>query len=283
MSAPKLASTLRRSLGFMIGLTAWTSLSAAAASSEPHVTARFVTAADRAGTVAGVELTMAPGWHVYWRHPGEAGLATEVGFELPPGVTAGELAWPLPVRFESPGGITSYGYRERVVLAAPITSPATVVDAEVAVGVSWLACHDVCVLGEARVSGRLGGTSSGFDPAAWRATLPVTGPPPCEVRVTGALGPGARRAAPVVWLSFPAAAVPGQVELFPAPGPRLKVSDVRLGRRGGLARVDLEVVRLDANDPPPPLPAVLVVTDGGERRGYRVSIPVAGGTESKGD
>ena len=35
--------------------------------------------------MAGVELRMAPGWHTYWRNPGDSGQATEIQWVVKPG------------------------------------------------------------------------------------------------------------------------------------------------------------------------------------------------------
>jgi DsbC/DsbD-like thiol-disulfide interchange protein len=95
-----------------------------------------------------VELTIEPGWHVYWRNPGDAGLATSVKWKLPVGVTAGAIAWPQPERF-SARSIVGYGYREHVALLAPVKVPSRFAPATVTVevAVSWLACADVCIPG----------------------------------------------------------------------------------------------------------------------------------------
>ena len=42
----------------------------------------------------GVRLIMDPGWHTYWKNPGDAGLATTVAWKLPKGFSAGKLGWP---------------------------------------------------------------------------------------------------------------------------------------------------------------------------------------------
>ncbi|MGO9831140.1 MAG: protein-disulfide reductase DsbD family protein [Myxococcaceae bacterium] len=71
----------------------------------------------------GVRLQMAPGWHVYWRNPGEAGLASEVTL-AGPGLAVGPLQWPTPSVLRSPDGfITTYGYAEDVVLFALARAP----------------------------------------------------------------------------------------------------------------------------------------------------------------
>lgn len=40
---------------------------------------------------------MDPGWHLYWKNPGDSGLAPEVVWELPEGWEAGPLEHPVPV------------------------------------------------------------------------------------------------------------------------------------------------------------------------------------------
>lgn len=242
------------------------SVAGPAAAVEPHpVTARLVSAeGDDGRRWVGVELTMADEWHVYWRHPGEAGLATAVELELPPGAGAGELGWPAPERFDSPGGITSYGYGHRVVLAAPVHGAG---DGELAAEASWLACRDVCILGEAR----LAGPAATFELAPWLATLPARDAP-FEVRVTGGPGPDERSATPTVWLQWPGTA-PDDLVFAPDPGDGLRVENVRVRSRGSLVRIDFEATRLGAGRLE--LPAVVAV--GGpddDRRGYRLTVPL---------
>src|SRR5687768_7216726 len=43
---------------------------------------------------AGVLLKMKPHWHVYWKNPGDSGMATGVQWRLPEGFVAGPLAFP---------------------------------------------------------------------------------------------------------------------------------------------------------------------------------------------
>ena len=95
-----------------------------------------------------VQLTMEPGWHIYWRNPGDAGLATSVKWKLPAGVTAGPIAWPRPERF-SARSIVGYGYRERVALLVPVKVPQRFAPKTLTVeaAVSWLTCAEVCIPG----------------------------------------------------------------------------------------------------------------------------------------
>src|SRR5436190_11147429 len=68
-----------------------------------HTQARLLldAAAARPGqtVMAGVQLRMEPGWHTYWRNPGqEGGFPTTVTWDLPAGVKAGDIQWPVPVK-----------------------------------------------------------------------------------------------------------------------------------------------------------------------------------------
>src|SRR5947207_3539032 len=98
------------------------------AADAPHpVTARLVpeTTSIGPGTTLWVDLHLdiAPGWHTYWRNPGDSGLPTEIAWQLPEGFTAGEIAWPVPERFVV-GTIGNYGYAGSVDLLVPIAAPA---------------------------------------------------------------------------------------------------------------------------------------------------------------
>jgi len=98
---------------------------------------------------AGVILRMDPGWHVYWKNPGDSGLPTRVAWDAPPGFAAGPIQWPLPERIETQGLVT-YGYSGQVLLLSAITPPAGLpAGRAVTLGakVEWLACRVECTPG----------------------------------------------------------------------------------------------------------------------------------------
>ena len=102
---------------------------------------------NHAGWLA-VELSIEPGWHVYWRNPGDAGMATSVKWKLPDQISAGPIVWPRPERF-SARSIVGYGYREHVALLAAVKVPQGFAPKTLTVeaAVSWLACAEVCIPG----------------------------------------------------------------------------------------------------------------------------------------
>src|SRR4051812_38028814 len=72
----------------------------------------------------GVLLKMVPHWHTYWKFPGDAGIPSEIKWNLPPGWKVGEIQWPIPLKLLEPGDIQIYGYHDEVLLMQEITPPA---------------------------------------------------------------------------------------------------------------------------------------------------------------
>lgn len=101
--------------------------------------------------LVGVHFRIAPKWYIYWKDPGDAGLPTTVDLHLPGNITADPVLYPEPVRFDQPGGIVGYGYKEEVMLVARVLPPAdlplggpVILQAHA----RWLACKGKCILGE---------------------------------------------------------------------------------------------------------------------------------------
>ncbi len=97
----------------------------------------------------GVLLKMAPGWHTYWKFPGDAGIPTEIKWKLPPGWKVDEIQWPIPLKIVEPGDIQIYGYHDEVLLLQELTPPASVVDKTVKLSAEadWLVCEKICIPG----------------------------------------------------------------------------------------------------------------------------------------
>jgi thiol:disulfide interchange protein DsbD len=136
-------------------LAGWVCLAAIAAHAA-HTQVRLILSADTARpgdtVLAGVDLKMEPDWHTYWKNPGAAGMATQIEWQLPPGVTAGEIQWPLPEKLP-PAEVTTYGYDNEVVLLVPIKLAADLKPGplDLKAKVSWLECKEACVPGSGDV------------------------------------------------------------------------------------------------------------------------------------
>ncbi|MRD49414.1 protein-disulfide reductase [Caenimonas koreensis DSM 17982] len=98
----------------------------------------------------GLQLKHAPEWHTYWKNSGDSGLPTQVQWTLPAGVTAGEIAWPLPKKIPI-GPLANYGYENVVLLPVPLTigkdfKPSLLSrDLEVKLKAQWLVCRKECI------------------------------------------------------------------------------------------------------------------------------------------
>ena len=102
---------------------------------------------------AGLFLKMAPGWHTYWQFPGDAGIPTELKWDLPPGWKTGPIQWPIPLKLSEPGDIQIYGYHDEVLLMMQLTPPSKIESASVKLDgeANWLVCEKICIPGSAKV------------------------------------------------------------------------------------------------------------------------------------
>lgn len=120
--------------------------------------------------VAAILVELAPGWHTYWRNPGDVGMPPEFDWRGSGNLAAAAIDWPTPKVFEMAGS-RSIGYEDAVVLPITLTprDPARPID--LAVDISLGVCAEVCVPDEARLSARFGAKPEAADPAAIRAAL----------------------------------------------------------------------------------------------------------------
>ncbi len=98
----------------------------------------------------GLQITHQPEWHTYWKNPGDSGLPTELEWQLPAGLDAGEIAWPLPRKIPI-GTLANYGYEGTVLLPIPVTvasgfAPGPLAnDTTIKLRASWLVCRKECI------------------------------------------------------------------------------------------------------------------------------------------
>ncbi len=98
----------------------------------------------------GVLLTQQPGWHTYWKTPGDTGLPTVIDWTLPEGWKAGSIQWPTPKLYVI-GDLTNFGYEDSVLLPVSISVPASAKEGDYVAkaDVSWLMCAEQCIPGNA--------------------------------------------------------------------------------------------------------------------------------------
>ncbi len=238
----------------------------------------------------GVRIQIKPQWHIYWANPGETGTATQIDATGPAGFTFGSIQWPIPAKLNTEMGL-SYAYENEVLLLIPVT-----VSKDVAIGteatltahVKWLACHDTCIEGEARLSIKIPVAAQAAPAnqelfAQWRALLPVA----LDSAMAGKLiakreqssattGNGAAVPLPAVTVTWHS--MPAKVDWYPLATPAVMIEDVKVEKAGDTTVIRFKpTVYKPEKVPGGVVDGVLVFDDArGNRQG--IAFPVGVGT-----
>jgi DsbC/DsbD-like thiol-disulfide interchange protein len=197
-------------------------------------------AAPAAPLRAGFEIRLKPGWHTYWRYPGDAGMPPRFDFSGSRNLKSVEILWPAPQRLLE-GGLVAIGYSQDVILPLAIVPHDWGKPVALRLDVDYAICEKLCV------------------PAQGKAALVI------------ATGPSAYDAA----LTTAEARVPKKVAL--GEGGELSIRSVHRDDGGAQPRVIVEVaappgvaVDLFAEGPTPdwalPVPAAAAGAPAGLRR-----------------
>ena len=111
--------------------------------SQVRMIAATAGARDDGTLTIGFHARLDPGWHLYWRTPGETGLPTQFDFSASKNVADVAIDWPAPTR-ASLLGYNAWVYSDEVVLPMTVTiaDPDKPVRIEAA-GV-YAICKDIC-------------------------------------------------------------------------------------------------------------------------------------------
>lgn len=124
----------------------------------------------------GLEETIYPGWHVYWKNPGDSGEPTRIEWILPSGFTMSEPVWPAPEKLPF-GPLTNYGHEERAVLLHTLNAPEDLPEGPVTIraNVDVLVCHEICIpeSGSVMMTLNNGGAAQPEKIAAAQDSLPL--------------------------------------------------------------------------------------------------------------
>jgi DsbC/DsbD-like thiol-disulfide interchange protein len=92
----------------------------------------------------GVEMLIEPGWHTYWRNPGETGITPEFDFSDSSNVASVEVLYPAPERYND-GGSVSLIYRDQVVFPLIVTPVRADEPVVLRVSAEFGVCSEICV------------------------------------------------------------------------------------------------------------------------------------------
>jgi DsbC/DsbD-like thiol-disulfide interchange protein len=93
-----------------------------------------------------IEQSIAPGWHTYWKNPGDSGASPRIKWSMPDGFKAGDIEWPVPHKLPY-GPLLNYGYEDGVILLQKIQAPAELPEGPVALtaDIDVLVCKEICI------------------------------------------------------------------------------------------------------------------------------------------
>ena len=236
----------------------------------------------------GLQITHAPEWHTYWKNAGDSGMPTELQWTLPPGVMAGDIAWPLPKKIPI-GHLANYGYEGTVLLPVPLIitpqyKPGVLADAlDVKLKATWLVCRKECIPQDGEFALKIPlRSSTALNGAAFDAALKSQPADVAGAHQVALKDDGKRLAVRVAGLPVDVRGQP--LELFPeSPGVVVTAAtparaDEPVGARTWSQHWDGDVWTADVPvsperaDSPEKMALVLVAGE----RGWRAEAPVAG-------
>ncbi|HXF11459.1 MAG TPA: protein-disulfide reductase DsbD domain-containing protein [Desulfuromonadaceae bacterium] len=266
---------------------AQSSLSALLGSGGHHTKATLVLSAEtvKPGDTfwAGIDMKMEPGWHTYWKNPGDAGMSTKIQWQLPAGITAGEIQWPLPEKLP-PAEVTTYGYDNEVMLLVPLTVSSNVPMGQVDLKakVSWLECKEVCIPADQEVEGRVGLGAEAKESAdkakieEWEKKMPVSNTDNQHWILASASWENASTndIRPVVVEIHPTKEMLSylKTDFFPDANDAYEVQAATKELRPFWLE---KMVKKYSGDWPREISGVIVMEQQGNRMGFQVSLPVA--------
>ncbi|WP_299718520.1 protein-disulfide reductase DsbD domain-containing protein [Tardiphaga sp.] len=109
-------------------------------------------AGSRSGPVmlGGIAFQLQPGWHTYWRNPGDSGVPPRFDFSKSDNVEAVTVLWPAPKKFEDGAGGQSLGYVKHVVMPLRVVAKDAGKPVTLRAAISYAVCEKLCIPVEAQ-------------------------------------------------------------------------------------------------------------------------------------
>jgi DsbC/DsbD-like thiol-disulfide interchange protein len=117
---------------------------------------------------AGIEIKMQPGWHTYWRYPGDSGVPPRFDFTGSENVKTAQVLYPAPT-VHADGGGQSLGYLDKVIFPVQVTPREAGKPVTLRVKLDYAVCEKLCVPAEGQAELALAAGVSAEDPALRKA------------------------------------------------------------------------------------------------------------------
>jgi len=223
-----------------------------------------------ASLALGLRIKLDPGWHVYWKNPGDSGEAPRLALRLPDGFRAGELEFPYPKRLPV-AHLVNFGYEGEALFPVKVEVPAGLGAGRtlaLKARAEWLECSDICLPAEAELELALP-VAATAGASRWTALFGET-----RAKLPGALSEGnavATASGRTVELGIPALARCSDGDFFPEREGTFTHARIRRIAGDGL-RFTLPL----ESDAPDTLAGIATCVEaGGTTRAYAVSVRVA--------
>src|SRR5260221_9902823 len=118
---------------------------------DTHSAVRLL-AGSRSGAVllGGIAIQLQPGWHTYWRTPGDSGVPPRFDFSKSDNVEAVTVLWPAPKKFDDGAGGTSLGYKEKIVLPPRVVPQDANKPGALRAHIKYAGSEKLCIPGDAK-------------------------------------------------------------------------------------------------------------------------------------
>lgn len=124
---------------------------------------------------AGIEIRMRPGWHTYWRYPGDSGIPPRFDFTGSTNLASAEVLFPAPHLLTDETG-NSIGYAGDVVFPLRVTPREPGKPVSLRLKFDYAVCEKLCVPEEGHMTLDLTGGASGNDARLAKAEARVPKP-----------------------------------------------------------------------------------------------------------
>lgn len=107
--------------------------------------------AARGRIIAGLEITLAPGYKTYWRSPGDSGIPPRFDWSGSENLASAEVLWPVPKRF-SDGAGHSIGYVTDTILPVVVTAADPSRPVRLRLHLDYAVCEKICIPAQGQVA-----------------------------------------------------------------------------------------------------------------------------------
>ena len=126
--------------------------------------------------LGGIAVQLQPGWHTYWRNPGDSGVPPRFDFSKSDNVEAVTVLWPAPQQFDDGAGGVSLGYHDQLVLPLRIVASSADKPVTLRAVIDYAVCEKICIPVQANAELTFSSVASTEDSALFAALDTVPKP-----------------------------------------------------------------------------------------------------------